>query len=125
MNFFQVVFLCSTKKLFEKFLVEAVSNSEILPSSTTQSDFCAVTQEGKKGETCHSYGHSHNVYRGKSLLVFEIPKKEKPAKLTFLYYFKKTWEEESKKKGQIDIEISKAPWDKLSKSNTHSFIVGA
>ena len=41
-----------------------------------------------------------------ALLVFEIPKKEKPAKLTFLYYFKKTWEEESKKTGQIDINLS-------------------
>jgi len=76
MNLFQVVFLCSTKKLFEKFLDEAVSNSEILPLSTTQSDFCAVTQEGKKGKTCHSYGHSYNVYRGKSLLFLRFPKKK-------------------------------------------------
>lgn len=39
------------------------------------------------------------------LLVFEIPKNEKPAELTFVYYFKETWEGSSKR-GQIDIKIS-------------------
>ena len=36
-------------------------------------------------------------------LVFEVPKHERPAKLSFVYSFKETWEEESAKRGQIDI----------------------
>jgi len=40
----------------------------------------------------------------KGYLIFEIPKHEKPAKLTFVYYFKESWEDKSTKRGQIDIK---------------------
>lgn len=36
-------------------------------------------------------------------LVFEVPKHEKPSKLRFVYSFKETLEEETAKRGQIDL----------------------
>jgi hypothetical protein len=38
-----------------------------------------------------------------AILIFKVPKHEKPTKLTFVYSFKETWEEKSEKRGQIDI----------------------
>lgn len=35
--------------------------------------------------------------------VFEVPKDEKPSKLKFVYSFKENWEEETEKRGQLDI----------------------
>ena len=40
----------------------------------------------------------------KCILVFKIPKHEKPKVLTFVYYFKETWEG-SRMKGEIDIKV--------------------
>jgi hypothetical protein len=37
--------------------------------------------------------------------VFEVPKDEKPSKFEFVYAFKETIEEETEKRGQIDIII--------------------
>ena len=39
------------------------------------------------------------------ILVFETPKHEKPANLTFVYSFKETREEISPKRGQVDISL--------------------
>lgn len=39
------------------------------------------------------------------VLLFEIPTNKKPATLTFVYYFKETWEQQSKGMGKIDIKI--------------------
>ena len=41
-------------------------------------------------------------------VVFEAPKAEKPSKLEFVYSFKVTWEEESAKRGQIDLMLGNA-----------------
>lgn len=42
-----------------------------------------------------------------AMLVFEFPEDKRPARLSFLYYFKETWEGE-KKTGRIDVEIEES-----------------
>jgi tetratricopeptide (TPR) repeat protein len=37
--------------------------------------------------------------------VFEVPKDEKPSKLEFVYSFQKDWEEETAKRGQLDMVL--------------------
>lgn len=36
-------------------------------------------------------------------LVFEVPKHEKPLKISYIYSFKASWQEETAKRGQIDL----------------------
>ena len=50
-------------------------------------------------------GPSEVVEGATGILVFEIPKHQKPANLTFVYSFQETWEEISPKRGQIDISL--------------------
>jgi len=40
-----------------------------------------------------------------AFLVFDVPVQEEPSELTFVYSFKETWEDESAKRGQIDIGL--------------------
>lgn len=53
----------------------------------------------------HLGASSEVVEGGTVILVFEIPKHEKPANLTFVYSFKETREELSPKRGQVDISL--------------------
>lgn len=39
------------------------------------------------------------------IIVFEVPKHEKPVELRLVYSFKATWEEKTEKKGQINISL--------------------
>jgi len=67
-----------------------------------------LRKRAKKGKPAIPIAIPTIFIEEKASWFLRFPKK-KPAKLTSLYYFKKTWEDESKKMGQIDIEISKAP----------------
>lgn len=40
------------------------------------------------------------------LLIFEMPKHKEPANLALVYYYKEAWEDVSRKKGQIDIDLT-------------------
>ena len=54
----------------------------------------------------HDIRGGFEVVEGATVLwVFEVPKDEKPSKLEFVYAFKETLEEETEKRGQIDIII--------------------
>lgn len=40
------------------------------------------------------------------ILIFEIPKNAQPAELSFIYYFKETWDDTDKQGAKIDIVIT-------------------
>jgi len=64
---------------------------------------CAVVQGIKYLDLHDIRGPSEAVEGATGFLVFEVPKHERQAKLSFLYSFKETWEEEVAKRGQIDL----------------------
>jgi len=38
------------------------------------------------------------------IMIFEIPAQENPAELSFVYYFKETWDDEQRQKGELNID---------------------
>lgn len=46
------------------------------------------------------------VQGAKGIMIFVFPKQEQPSELSFLYYFKETWEDKHKRAGKIKITIS-------------------
>lgn len=46
------------------------------------------------------------VEGGKGIMIYEIPKKEYPTELSFVYYFKETWDDEYNQKGKLNIKFS-------------------
>ena len=46
------------------------------------------------------------VQGAKGIMIFVFPKQEQPSELSFLYYFKETWEDKHRRAGKIKITTS-------------------
>ena len=64
---------------------------------------CGVISPVMLRDPKHPVTGAEYMEGAKGILVFEVPRDEGPAKFTFIYSFKETWEEESAKRGQIDV----------------------
>jgi hypothetical protein len=67
---------------------------------------CALRGFSEKDQNSTVY-HPEVVQGAKGMMLFVLPKNERPTKLSFVYFFKNTWEDKGEQVGKIDIIIDK------------------